>query len=67
MRIPIKKKNTPDFVIGVVGICNLFDCSPTTAWRYRQEWLGPAVTKNGKVIVTNVALAQTLWLKHFAR
>lgn len=67
MRIPIKKSNTPDYVLGVVGICNLFGCSPTTAWRYRRAWLAPAVTRVGNTIITNVALAQTLWMKHYAR
>lgn len=61
MKVPNKKKNTPEFVIGVVGLCNLFDCSPSTAWRYRRDWLEPAVTKHGKMIVTNVAVALSLW------
>lgn len=67
MRIPIVNADTPAVVVGVVGICNLFGCSPSTAWRFRSSWLAPAVTKTGKEIVTDVAKAQTLWMQHFAR
>lgn len=67
MRIPIVNKNTPEYVVGMGGICTLFGCSPTTAYRYRSTWLAPAVTKTGRALVTNVALAQTLWMKEFAR
>ncbi len=67
MRIPITNNDTPEYVSGMVGICNLFGCSPTQAWRYRSTWLAPAVSKHGKHILINVPLAQTLWLKEFAR
>ncbi|MBO4714194.1 MAG: DUF3853 family protein [Fibrobacter sp.] len=61
MKTIINKRVKSKFVYGVVGLCNLFNCSPSTAWRYRQAWLFPAVEKRGNMIITDVELAVSLW------
>ncbi len=64
MRTP-KTKALPNYVVGMGGICTLFGCSPTTAWRMRKGWLAPAVAKRGKEIVVDVKKAVALWEKEF--
>lgn len=67
MRTFINSKIKSRFVYGVVGICNLFGCSPSTAWRYRKAWLYPAVERRGNMIITDVELALELWEKELGR
>lgn len=57
----LNSKNLPPYIHGIMGICNLFNCSATTAWRYKNTWLAPAVRKVGKKISIETELALKLY------
>lgn len=52
---------TKGVVHGIRGIRNLFGVSHSTACRYKETFLKPAVKQNGRVIVTDVEKAMRLF------
>lgn len=53
-----------EYVFGLRGICNLFNVSHTTAQRYKDTFLKPAVLQNGRKIAIDVEMARELFTKH---
>ena len=57
-----------NYVYGLKGIEQLFNCSTTTAWRIKNsDWLKPAVTQVGRKIVVDADLALELAHQNTAR
>ena len=55
---PAKSRN---YVYGLKGIEQLFNCSTTTAWRIKNsEWIKPAISQVGRKIVVDADLALEL-------
>jgi hypothetical protein len=60
---PVSDSNyTPkNYVYGIKGIAKIFDCSISTAKRFKSsEWIQPAITQRGRKIITDVDLALKL-------
>ena len=55
------KDYTQGFVYGLKGIRGLFGVSHTTAQRYKDTFLQPAVRQNGRKIVVDKAMALELF------
>lgn len=53
--------HTDGYAYGLKGIRQLFGVSHTTAQRYKDTFLKPAVKQNGRVIVTDVERAMQLF------
>ena len=50
-----------NYVYGLKGIEQLFNCSTTTAWRIKNsEWIKPAISQVGRKIVVDADLALEL-------
>lgn len=54
-----------EYVHGLRGIQRLFDVSHKTAQRYKDTFLAPAITQNGKKILVDKKLALELWAQHW--
>lgn len=54
-------KPLPPLVYGLNGICELFKCSKTTAWRYYHTVIADACTQRGHKIVVNTKKALELF------
>ncbi len=52
------------YVYGLRGISGLFNVSLTTAQRYKNTFLQPAVEQRGRVFRVNVGVAQRLFNEH---
>ena len=50
-----------NFVYGIRGIRNLFNVSHTTAQRYKNTFLAPAVMQRGKKLIIDVEKAVSLY------
>lgn len=59
--VPAEQEKKHEYVKGVVGIERLFGVSHTTAQRYKDGFLRPAVTQRGRTIYTDVELARELF------
>lgn len=60
---PVSDSNytTKNYVYGIKGIAKIFDCSISTAKRFKSsEWIQPAITQRGRKIITDVDLALKL-------
>ena len=55
---------TQGYVHGLKGIRELFGVSHTTAQRYKDTFLKPAVKQSGRVIITDVAKALELFAEY---
>ena len=55
-RVVVKGK-LPALVYGLDGIMEIFQVSKSTAWRYKEGFLKPAITQNGHVIICDVRKA----------
>ena len=54
-----------EYVHGLRGIQRLFDVSHKTAQRYKDTFLAPAITQNGRKILVDKKLALELWAQHW--
>ena len=52
------------YVHGIVGIKNLFNVSYPTAYKMKQTILRPAISQQGRVILTDVDLALKIFKEH---
>lgn len=57
----VPKEERTAYVYGLKGIKALFGVSHTTAQRYKNTFLAPAVTQRGKKLVVDVAKAMDLF------
>jgi len=55
------KDKFPSVLYGLKGIQKLFDCSKSTAFRYKETILRDAVTQNGKIIIIDTEHALRLF------
>lgn len=55
------QEELPAMVYGLKGIKELFGVSLTTAQKYKNTWLKPAVTQRKQKIIIDVALALELF------
>ena len=55
------RKDLPPFVNGLKGIRELFGVSHVTAQKYKNTWLAPAVTQQGKILLTDTVMALKLF------
>lgn len=53
------------FVYGLAGIQSLFNVSHVTAQRYKNTFLAPAVSQQGRTIMVDVEKAITLFSDHY--
>lgn len=54
-----------EYVHGLRGIQRLFDVSHKTAQRYKDTFLAPAITQNGRKILVDKKQALELWAQHW--
>ena len=54
----------PPFVNGLKGIRELFGVSHVTAQKYKNTWLAPAVTQQGKILLTDTEMALKLFAEY---
>lgn len=57
----VARKDLPPFVNGLKGIRELFGVSHVTAQKYKNTWLAPAVTQQGKILLTDTVMALKLF------
>lgn len=53
-----------EYVYGLSGICRLFNVGTTTAQRYKDTFLRPAVQQRGKKLIINKKMALSLFNAH---
>lgn len=56
----VSKQKLPPVITGLSGIMALFNVSKSTAWKYKQTWLAPAITQRGRIIVVDTKKALEL-------
>lgn len=56
----VSKKKFPPRMTGLSGIMELFNVSKSTAWKYKNTWLGPAITQKGRLIFIDTKKALKL-------
>lgn len=56
-----QKPEPPKYVYGLKGIRDLFNVSHVTAHRYKETFLKPSVTQNGRKILVDVEKALQLF------
>lgn len=63
-----KKGGSPtgstEYVYGISGIRRLFNVSHTTAQRYKNTFLAPAISQRGRTIAVNAAYARQLFSEY---
>lgn len=62
-----REEEASEQVFGLQGIADLFGCSKTTAFEYKQTFLAPAVKQVGQKIVTDVKEAKRLFAQRAAK
>ena len=62
-----REEEASEQVFGLKGIADLFGCSKTTAFEYKQTFLAPAVKQVGQKIVTDVKEAKRLFAQRAAK
>lgn len=62
-----RKEGRPEFVFGLEGICDLFHVKKSQAQQYKNTFLAPACTQNGRVIKVDVNMALQLFDEHSAK
>lgn len=60
----VARKDLPPFVNGLKGIRELFGVSHVTAQKYKNTWLAPAVTQQGKILLTDTEMALKLFAEY---
>lgn len=63
MRKQKTEKTQPNgrYVYGIAGICTLFDCSPSTARRYKDGFLRQVIIQRGRKILVDAEKAIELF------
>ncbi|WP_166337011.1 DUF3853 family protein [Sphingobacterium chungjuense] len=61
-----KEKNLPDFVFGLQGIQQLFNCSKSKAQKLKKEVIGNAIDQDQRTIIVDTKKALELF-KEFSR
>lgn len=56
----VSKQKLPPMITGLSGIMELFNVSKSTAWKYKQTWLAPAITQRGRIIFVDTKKALEL-------
>lgn len=56
----VSKQKLPPVITGLSGIMELFNVSKSTAWKYKQTWLAPAITQRGRIIFVDTKKALEL-------
>lgn len=63
--LDVPQQEDREYVHGLRGIQRLFDVSHKTAQRYKDTFLAPAITQNGRKILVDKKLALELWAQHW--
>ena len=56
----VSKKKYPSTMTGLSGIMELFGVSKSTAWKYKNSWLAPAITQRDRIIFIDTKKALQL-------
>lgn len=62
--VPADDSKPIHYVYGLAGIQNLFGVSHVTAQKYKNTFLRPAVSQNGRKLVINADLAMQLFAEY---
>ena len=54
-------ENTPETIRGINGIAFLFGVSPASIYRWKNNWLAPAVWKEGRSVYADTETAVRLF------
>ncbi len=60
----VERKDLPRYVKGLRGIRDLFGVSHATAQKYKNTWLAPAVTQQGRILLTDTEMALKLFAEN---
>lgn len=57
----LNPQDWPNYMKGLSAIEEIFQVSTRTAWKWKNSWLSPAISQQGKTIVVNTAKAIELF------